>query len=158
MLTRALFPPARTGIKECLWNVLNLSSKPGVLTCLDARHQHEYQHHWQVSIKGVVERNNHTYDCPRWLSELIDKQDRTCGILSGNTLCILDMEDHYLMQNKSAGRPRLWIWAPTFNGVVIDAHNDEAQTNTKGEENRKNNGEAPVPIPHGPCAQREDHW
>jgi len=41
---------------------------------------------------------------------------------------------------------------PTFNGVEIYGYNSEGQTLNKGEEDEKNNGQAPVPIPNGPCA------
>ena len=60
------------------------------------------------------------------------------------------MADHYLTQNKSAGSG-LRIRLPTFNGVEVYAYNDEAQTHNNGEEGGKNNGQAPVPIPHSPC-------
>ena len=61
------------------------------------------------------------------------------------------MADDHLKQDKSA-RVKAANRPPTFDGVVIYVYNDEAQTPNKGEEDGKNNGQALVPIPHGPCA------
>jgi len=42
-------------------------------------------------------------------------------------------------------------YVPTFNGVEIYAHSYKDRTLNEGEEDGKNNGQALVPIPHGPC-------
>ena len=104
----------------------------------------------------IHRRDIYTYKHSMTPIEPIEAQD-PLRRWSRNIPWIQDRADRQLLIKQISHKSRMGILLLTCQGIDEFTHDDEAWTPNKDVEDREDNGQTSVPIPHSPCPYCEDH-